>query len=56
MHVLGRGLVAGWGFYGISINNLRYFCKLFTLFAQKNRTVIYHVQPTRGLMLNRWFD
>jgi hypothetical protein len=28
------------GFCVISIKYLRYFCELFTLFAQKNRTAI----------------
>jgi hypothetical protein len=44
-----RGLVAGRGFYYISLNYLRYLCEAFMLFAQKNRTAIYGVRPTRGL-------
>jgi hypothetical protein len=43
------GPVDGRGFYVISINYLRYFCELFMLFAQKNRTTIYDVRPTQGL-------
>jgi hypothetical protein len=34
MHVC-MGLVAGRGFYAISMNDLRYFCEIFMLFAQK---------------------
>jgi hypothetical protein len=39
--------VAGRGFYAISVNYLRYFYRLFTLFEQKNRTAIYNLRTTR---------
>jgi hypothetical protein len=35
------------------MNYLRYFREVFMLFAQKNRTVIYGVHPTRGWDVGR---
>jgi hypothetical protein len=46
-YACARGPVVGQGFYAIYVNYLRYFCGLFTLFAQKNRTTIYDLRPTR---------
>jgi hypothetical protein len=45
------GLVVGRGFYAIPMNYLCYFYELFMLFAQKNRTTIYGVHPTRGVKM-----
>jgi hypothetical protein len=43
------GPVAGRDFYAIFINYLCYLCELFMLFAQKNKTIIYGMRPTREL-------
>jgi hypothetical protein len=43
--VCARGLVARRSFYVISVNYLHYFCGLFTLFTQKNRTAISACVP-----------
>jgi hypothetical protein len=50
MHALARVDLVQWlgRFYAISKKYVRYFCELFTLFAQKNRTAIYNVRPTCG--------
>jgi hypothetical protein len=37
------------GFFLCYLYGIRYFCELFTLFMQKNRTTNYGVLPTLGL-------
>jgi hypothetical protein len=46
----------GRGFYAISVNYLRYFYGLFTLFALKNKTTIYGLRPRRRLVVGPKFD
>jgi hypothetical protein len=47
--------MAGRGFYAIFINYLRFFREVFMVLPKKNRTTIYGVRPTRGLV-GCWTD